>query len=97
MLSEIEPHHHEEIRLQRADKILYASGIVQMISTAPQVYQAIVGNVQGLSLITWTMWVLTTLGMLYYAVVHKRKPLIFLNTAWVFINGSIALAILIHR
>jgi uncharacterized protein with PQ loop repeat len=62
------------------DKLFYFGGVLSPIATFPQVIKIFFEkNVNGLSIETWTMYFLGAVAMLLYGLVHRQKPIIFMN------------------
>lgn len=103
-------HHHKQklivagipltnTKLSRlVDSLAYPIGLIGLASALPQVYQVwILGDAEGVSIITWSVWTLLSLFWMLYARIHKAHALAFLNTCWFFMHGLVAVGILVNR
>lgn len=62
------------------DYIFYLGGIVSPINAMPQAYKIFTTQSAGdVALTTWTLYLFGALAMLVYGIVHKQKPIIFMN------------------
>jgi len=58
--------------------------IVLPFTALPQVYTIwIEHNAAGVSLITWSLFLILSIPFLIYALVHKIKPYIIMNILWI--------------
>ncbi len=79
------------------DRLAYAAGIISPIITLPQLYDVLVKKTaQGVSLTTWFFYVLISIVMFTYGLVHKEKPLMFMYGAHIIINGLITIGIIFY-
>ena len=80
------------------DKIIYAGGFAGVVFSIPQVMTVWIGrNVAGLSLITWISFFVGTLFWLFYAIVHKEKPMMVINLAFSILNFLVVIGIILFR
>ncbi len=84
---------HKETRLKRfVDTFVYFIALVGPVMTIPQVAKIwIEQNAAGVSLISWSTYLVTSTFWLIYGIVHKEKPIIFSNIVWIFLNVVIVL------
>lgn len=62
------------------DKVAYTAGILGVLIYIPQIIKVWVNDdISGLSLTTWTGFVVGALIWLSYGIVHKQKVIIFAN------------------
>jgi uncharacterized protein with PQ loop repeat len=62
------------------DKLFYLGGILSPLVALPQVTQIFTAkNAAGVSLITWSSYLVASLALVVYGIVHKQKPIIFMN------------------
>ena len=79
------------------DKIVYLVAILGPIMTIPQFLKVYVEqNVSGLSLISWSSYFLINIVWLCYGILHKEKPIVLAYSAWMIMNGLIALGIVVY-
>jgi len=66
------------------DNVVYVVSVLFPLTTLPQIYQIFsTQDVQGISLLTWTLYIAFSIPMLIYTIVHKVKPLIIMNILWI--------------
>ncbi len=80
------------------DKIIYIVGSFGILIFLPQLIKVwSQGSITGVSLLSWLgMFVASTFWLLY-GVVHKAKPIIFVNVLAASIQLLVVIGIFIHR
>lgn len=79
------------------DRVVMVTGLIGPIASIPQAVQIFsLQDAQGVSLITWSFFVLTNGAMLIYALTHKLFPLIISNICWVLIELIVVVGILMY-
>lgn len=69
---------------------------VEPIATIPQIIQIWSGRASdGVSLLTWTLYTMTSFVWLAYGIMKKDKPLILSGVVWVVSQGLVVIGILI--
>ena len=67
--------------------LMYAVAVITPLSNLPQITQLYQTKVTtGLSITTWTMYLLFGLVPLTYALLHRIRPLIISNILWVVVE-----------
>ena len=91
-----EPYPHPD-RLKRfIDKAIYVIGFLGFVMTIPQVTKIwIYQNPAGVSLISWTSYLIFAVFWLIYGLVHKNKPIIM--TFSLYIVMDILIVAGVHR
>ena len=93
----LEPFPHPNKYKAFLDKIIYVVGISGPIMTLPQVFKIYLEkSAGGVSLISWSWYLFTAIIWLFYAIVHKEKPLIISNIFWILIEIVIVIEIIIY-
>ena len=78
------------------DNLTSLMTIITPILTLPQLINIwFYREVQGVSLITWLMYLSAAIIWLLYGILHKEKRITVLNSLLVIINGFIVIGILI--
>jgi uncharacterized protein with PQ loop repeat len=74
------------------DVLVYPVGVAGVLSAVPQIAEVWMNhNTTGISVFTWSAWAFFSFIWILYGIVHKAPAVIFLNTAWFFVNASVAL------
>lgn len=64
------------------DKGVYVIGFLGILVILPQILNIWIGkNTQGISLVTWLGFLVGSSFWLFYGLIHKEKPIIFINLA----------------
>lgn len=80
------------------DKLVYAGGFAGVVFSIPQVTNIWISrNVAGLSLITWLSFLIGTVCWLFYAIIHKEKPMMIINLAFSFLNLLVVIGIILFK
>jgi uncharacterized protein with PQ loop repeat len=71
-------------------KAAYVAALAGPLSSIPQMWEIWMDrNAQGVSFVTWTLFLITSLVWLAYAIIHKDRPLIVSNSLWVVVEAII--------
>lgn len=80
------------------DDIVYIVGSFGVLVFIPQLIKVwSPGDIAGVSLISWTGLFVASSFWLFYGIIHKAKPIIFINILAVFIQLLIVIGILLHK
>ena len=94
----LEDYPSKKPKYQLLDKIISVVIILTPLSTIPQIYEVWVDkNVEGLSFLTWGLYLFLTFPLLTYAFIHKNKSLITMYSLWLIIHISIFLGIIAYN
>lgn len=62
------------------DELFYVGGIISPIIAMPQAYKIFVSkSAESVALETWVLYFLGAVCMCTYGLVHKQKPILFMN------------------
>lgn len=79
------------------DRLVYASVIIIPLLNIHQIYKIwIYQDASGVSVITWFGFAVFAVVWLIYGIIHKEKPLIFLNIGLIITQVLIAIGALIY-
>lgn len=79
------------------DKSIYVVALFGPIMTFPQLSKIWIGkSASGVSVISWSAYLITAVFWLIYGVMHKEKPIIITYIAWIILESFIVLGALIH-
>ncbi len=82
---------------RRFDKWIYVLGILAPIVTIPQVMKIWVGkNAGGLSLVSWTAYMIGAIFWIFYGLFHKEKPIVFAFGFIAFLDLAVVLGIILY-
>ena len=77
------------------DKAVYLSAIILPLINIPQLYRIwLTRDVTGISLISWIGFSLFSMVWVTYGVLHKEKPIIFLNAGLFIIQVLIVVSVI---
>ena len=80
------------------DDIIYASAIILPLLNTIQLYQIwSTHSADGLSLLAWIGFSFFSLMWMFYGIIHKEKPITFLNAGLVIVQTLITLSIIHFR
>lgn len=96
--SKLEPYPHPNRMMRVLDSMIYFVAVITPVMTIPQIAKIWVDqNVSGISVITWSTYLLATVFWLLYGIVHRAKPIIFSNGIWVVIHAIIITGVVLYR
>ncbi|MBU4069586.1 MAG: hypothetical protein KJ646_01240 [Nanoarchaeota archaeon] len=79
------------------DKLIYIAVIFGPIMTIPQLLKIWTSkNAAGVSFIAWASFSVISILWLTYGILHKEKPIIFMNLALIILQVLIAISALIY-
>jgi uncharacterized protein with PQ loop repeat len=79
------------------EKFMLVFATVEPIATIPQIIAVWNSSgSQGVSLITWAFYTMTSIIWFAYGIIQKDKPLILSGALWVTSQGLVVLGILIN-
>ena len=72
----LEPYPHQKKKFIILDKMVDIISVIFPFTVLPQIYEIWINkNTEGVSLVTWSLFLLLTLPLFFYAYVHKEKKL----------------------
>ena len=79
------------------DKVMYAVAFIGPAMTFPQVIKIFNGkDATGVSLISWSVYVIISLVWLAYGFANKKGPIIFSSILWTIAQVAVVVGILIY-
>jgi uncharacterized protein with PQ loop repeat len=79
------------------NKLVLAVGIIEPLITIPQAYTVWVDKqTAGVSLLTWTGYIVAAIIWVLYGLKIKDKPIIISSAMWVLIEAAVVLGVLIR-
>jgi uncharacterized protein with PQ loop repeat len=92
-----EPYPHPNAFKKFLDKAIYAIGVIGPVMTIPQITKIWIDkNAAGVSVISWTAYLVTAFFWLVYGVFHKEKPIIITYAIWIFLDLFIIIGAVIY-
>jgi uncharacterized protein with PQ loop repeat len=78
-------------------KLVLAMAIIEPLMTLPQVYEVWVKKqTQGVSLLTWSFYLIAAVIWLLYGFKIRDKPLIIASTLWIVVELVVVLGLIIY-
>jgi|GEM_PF-1143357 len=79
------------------DTLIYPVGFLGVLIALPQAYGVwVLGQTEGVSLITWATWSVLSLVWMAYGFIHRATAIIFIQTCWFFMHLVVTLGILVN-
>jgi uncharacterized protein with PQ loop repeat len=79
------------------DHVIIAVAIIGPLMTIPQIYKIwIYHNASGVSLLTWSTYLLTSFIWLAYSIAHKDKALFLAYVLWIIITFLVVIGVLLY-
>ena len=92
-----EPYPHPNKWKRFMDKAIYFIIPIGIIMTLPQIYKIwIEQNAGGISLISWTTYLIGAIVWLIYGFLHKEKPIIIGNIFWILTHTTIIIGTILY-
>ena len=80
----------------RFDRLVLFISILYPLSAVPQLIGIFEGNIAGVSIYSWTGFLVCASLFLIYGLRHKVWPMILSNTLWVMVDSLVVIAMLSH-
>lgn len=75
---------NQKSKIKLVENIALSVAIIAPFTAIPQIYNIwFLHNVQGISLLTWLLFALLAIPMMFYGIICKLKPIIYLNMPWI--------------
>lgn len=68
------------------DRLIYFAVIIGPVLTLPQVYSIWIQGEKGVSIITWSAYLVSSVIWLIYGIKHKDMPIITVETMWIILE-----------
>lgn len=92
-----EPYPHHEKWKRFVDKAIYVAIIFGLVMTIPQVTRIwFEKNAAGVSVLSWSAYMLIAIFWLMYGFIHQEKPIIVTNILWILMDIFIVVGIFIY-
>ena len=92
-----DPYPHPEKWIRRLDNLVLFCGILGPVVSLPQVYRLYsLQNATGLSLLSWSLFMIFDVPWIIYGLVHKAKPVMVAYVGWFLVNLAMVAGILLY-
>jgi uncharacterized protein with PQ loop repeat len=79
------------------DKCIYVVGIIGPIMTLPQVHMIWINHkVEGVSLVSWSAYLIIAIFWISYGLAHKEWPIIITNALFLILDAVIVVGIILY-
>lgn len=79
------------------DRLTYATGVLLPILTIPQAYSVLIDKAtDGVSLITWSFYLLSSTLFAIFGILHKQRLLMVTYIPFVIVEAAIVVGILLN-
>jgi len=86
---------HPNPRIRFLDNVVTVISLVGPLTAIPQILKIWqTQDASGISLVTWSSWLILAFPLLIYGIVHKTKPFIIMYTLWIIVEISVILSAL---
>ena len=93
-----EPYPHPNKWKSLMDNLIYFVGIIVPLMTVPQVAKIWIDkNVQGISLIAWITYTISSLFWVVYGVMHKEKPIIVTSSLLFILDFFVVIGVIVYQ
>ena len=81
----------------RIEKVAYVAALAGPLSSVPQLWEIWMDrHAAGVSLVTWTLFLVTSTVWLFYGLSKRDRPLIISNALWVVFEAFIMLGAFLY-
>ncbi|MBT7706441.1 PQ-loop repeat-containing protein [archaeon] len=93
----LEEYPHPQFWIRFLDKLLVLVAILGPASAIPQVLKIFLNqSAVGVSLFSWTLWLILGVPWLIYGFVHKEKPLVIAYSLWFVMHSAVVAGVLMY-
>lgn len=93
----LEKYPHPNKGIRALDRLVLILAFIMPIVELPQLIKIFAEKTaEGVSLSTWSFFVLCGIPWLIYGIVHKEKPIVILYLLWIIIDSAIVIGILLY-
>jgi len=87
---------HKAPRFNAVDTLALAVGIIQPLTTLPQIYLVFqTQDVSTISFFMWTSYNVASVILLIYGFKHKLKPIIWAQSLWILVQTPMMVAVVL--
>ncbi len=92
----LQPYPHQKAYYRAIDAIVTVVAVIAPFASIPQLLEIWVNHqTDGVSLFTWSLFLIFTLPLLLYAITHKDLRLITMYSLYAFFNAATVMGILL--
>jgi len=98
-MSKNKRHRHKKSSnlISLVDKSIYVFALFAVAANVPQLLNIWVDkNTSGVSIVSWTGFLIASVFWLWYGLLHKEMPIIFINFLLILVQGAIVVGLLIN-
>jgi len=88
--------HKKKVKKSFIDRLVVVAVIGGPIFTLPQAYEVWFRESEGVSLLSWSSYLVFNFIWLAYGIKHKEKPIILAEIIWIILDVIIILGILVR-
>ncbi len=93
----LEPYPSKDKLKNLLDKLVYIMGAFGLIMTIPQILKIWLDqNAAGVSVISWSAYLLSSIVWVAYGIVHKEKPIIVIYSMWIIMKLLIIIGTILY-
>jgi uncharacterized protein with PQ loop repeat len=93
----LEPYPHPDKWKNLVDRLIYPMALFGIAFTIPQVFNIwIEKNAEGVSIYSWSAFLIISGFMFFYGVLHKEKPLMIVYLMWIIVHLMVVLGLLMY-
>lgn len=79
------------------DRVVLLVSVLYPLTAIPQLVGILRGNIDGVSIVSWTGFLVCAAIFFVYGLRHKVWPMILSNMLWVVVDGLVVTGIALHR
>ncbi len=92
----LEPYPHDNIYYRALDAVVSIVAVVAPLATLPQAIDIWINHqTDGVSLLTWSLFLVNGLPLLLYSIAHKDMRLIIMYSLYAVLNSTVVVGIIL--
>ena len=87
---------HKKQKTSAFDRLIIVISIAYPLSSLPQLISVYRGNTEGVSILSWLIFLICASLFLAYGIRHRVTPMIVANSLWIIVDSMIVIGLLIR-
>lgn len=87
---------HKKKKASAFDRLIIVVSIIYPLSSLPQLIGVYSGNTEGVSILSWLIFLVCASLFFTYGIRHRVTPMIVANALWIIVDSTIVIGLLVR-
>lgn len=87
---------HKKKKASVFDRLIIVVSIIYPLSSLPQLIGVYSGSTEGVSILSWLIFLLCASLFFAYGIRHRVTPMIIANALWIMVDSTIVIGLLLN-